>query len=89
MAVVSTSLFLSGCKSNEWTLMVCSSPHATGGCSDTSYIIKGYKTQKDCMEKGVELKNYSGFECGLSCRDWEDTSLQICDEICNEKGCNN
>ena len=68
--------------------MICESPHSTGGCGDLKYTLKGYKTQRECMEKGIEMKNPEGFECGYSCEKWGETDLQVCDEICNEKGCN-
>lgn len=69
-----------------WTLMVCSEPHSTGGCAETSYVLKGYKSERECLEKGIGLHNKSGFECGSSCK-MSDYGLYVCKEICNENGC--
>jgi len=78
---------LSACASKTWTLFVCESPHPNGGCFENKYVLRGYQSQKECMEKGISLMNQSGFECGYGCRE-EDGWGTVCKEICNEKGCN-
>lgn len=83
--IIFSSLCLSGCTQKEWTLMICKTKHFSGGCDDISYLLNGYKTQRECMEKGLALKNPEGFECGVNCKPWG--SLQSCSEICNETGC--
>jgi hypothetical protein len=85
IVLVSTILF-SGCTSKDWTLMICKTKHYSGGCGDMEYELKGYKTQRECMEKGIAMKNPEGFECGYSCKD-SDYGGKICNEICNETGC--
>jgi len=85
--IILSAILLSGCTSKEWTLMVCDTKHFSGGCGDTKYVLKGYKTQRECMEKGIEMKNPEGFECGSACRLSDGGLLQVCDEVCNETGC--
>lgn len=82
-----TTIALAGCVNKEWTLMICEWPHDSGGCGDIKYTLRGYESQKECMEKGIEIKNPQGFECGSDCKLSADSSLQVCEEICNEKGC--
>jgi len=68
--------------------MICDTPHFTGGCGSNKYALEAYLSQKDCMEKGIEMRNPSGFECGYGCKKSDGGALQICDLICNEKGSN-
>lgn len=68
--------------------MVCEGElMADGGCYENSHIIEGYKTQRECMEKGLIIPNISGFECGKNCR-IDDTWGRVCKTICNKNGCN-
>jgi len=84
--VVLLIVFVYNAFNKSWTLMVCETPHYSGGCDDNKYELKGYKSQRECMEKGIQLNNEAGFECGLNCKE-TDYGLSVCDEICNEKGC--
>ena len=74
--------------SKNWTLMICETPHFSGGCAENRYILEGYKSQTDCMEKGISLRNQAGFECGYGCHLSDGGGLQVCDKVCNENGCN-
>lgn len=38
------------------------------------------------MEKGIELNNPAGFECGSNCED-KGHNWEVCDVVCNENGC--
>lgn len=86
--LITFSIFVYKKLNNNWTLMICESSHITGGCAEDKYILTGYRSQRECMEKGILMKNTSGFECGLNCKD-SSYGGRICDEICNEKGCTN
>ncbi|MFH1407473.1 MAG: hypothetical protein ABIG91_00320 [Patescibacteria group bacterium] len=87
------SSFAEFLRPKSWNLMVCKSTMNNGTeCYDTSYILKGYKTQSDCMEKGMQLAKKEGFECGKNCRDYDsckgqEDCIQVCDIICNKVGC--
>jgi len=87
--ILFSSLFFAGCTSKKWTLFICKTPHPTGGCMDNKYVLEGYKSQRECMEKGITLQNEAGFECGGSCKKDEYFGY-VCNPICNEKrGCYN
>ncbi|OGV94726.1 hypothetical protein A3A66_01815 [Microgenomates group bacterium RIFCSPLOWO2_01_FULL_46_13] len=74
---------------DAWDLTVCSSLMADGvQCQENSYVLKGYKTQAECMEKGIELAKNEGFECGKNCRQGDGWSGITCEVICNKEGCN-
>jgi hypothetical protein len=84
-----STLLLSGCTSKKWTLFICETSHHTGGCMDNKYVLEGYKSQRECMEKGITLQNEAGFECGGSCK-IQGYGGYVCNPICNEKrGCYN
>jgi len=73
---------------NTWDLMVCKILMDDGAqCYDNSYVLKGYKTQNECMEKGIELAKKEGFECGKNCKKEDGMNLIVCDVICNKNGC--
>lgn len=75
-------------KTDNWDLMVCRTLMEDGAqCYDNSYVSKGYKTQAECMEKGLELAKKEGFECGKNCEK-DSIGLLVCDVICNKNGCN-
>ena len=87
--ILLSGLVLSACTAtskDEWSLMICENVHSPGECGDIQYVLNGYQTQKDCMEKGIELNNEAGFECGLNCESGE-FATQVCDEVCNRNGC--
>ena len=70
-----------------WTLMICEGePMYDGGCYNNSYVLEGYKSQRECMEKGLAMPNTSGFECGGDCR-IDDTWGRVCQTLCNKSGC--
>lgn len=73
---------------DTWDLMICKELNSDGiQCETNEYILKGYKDQRSCMEKGIELADSKGFECGKNCRN--DSSLVgiVCETICNRGGC--
>lgn len=73
---------------DSWDLMVCKTIMEDGvQCYDNSYVLKGYKTQVECMEKGIELAKREGFECGKNCRENKNLGGTICDIVCNKAGC--
>lgn len=75
-------------RSESWDLMVCKSLLDDGSqCYENSYVLKGYRTQAECMEKGLELAKKEGFECGKNCRHDVAYDADICDIICNKSGC--
>ena len=71
----------------DWTLTVCKEKLNTAECAETSYVISGYKSVKECLLDGTSRFKTEGFECGKDCR--EEDGLRICKEICNSAGCNN
>lgn len=73
---------------DSWRLMVCSSLMENGiECRENSYILDGYKSQNECMEKGIAVASRQGFECGKNCKKSEYSDLAVCEEICNKAGC--
>ncbi len=73
-------------KKDSWDLMVCKTLMSDGvQCQTNSYILPEYKTQAQCMEKGIELAYKEGFECGKNCRN--DSGIKMCEVICNRNGC--
>jgi hypothetical protein len=70
----------------DWTLMVCSQKLNAAECYSNSYVISGFKTQKECMLEGVSRFSQQGFECGKNCKATQ-SGLQVCKEICNSAGC--
>lgn len=74
---------------NTWTLMVCKSLMSNGvECYENSYVLEGYKSQNECMEKGIALASREGFECGRNCKPSKDYGGTVCEVICNRAGCN-
>ncbi|PKA10615.1 hypothetical protein CH372_18500 [Leptospira meyeri] len=73
-------------RKENWELMICSESHWTGGCGEIKYKLSGYEDQKTCMEKGILFDQGNGFECGLHCN--MNQGFNVCETICNEKGCN-
>jgi hypothetical protein len=73
---------------DTWDLMICKELHSDGmQCQSNEYVLKDYRDQKSCMEKGIELASNKGFECGKNCRN--DSSWgTVCETICNRGGCN-
>lgn len=81
------AIFFSGCGRDNWTLMVCSSLMENGiECRENSYVLDGYKTKNECMEKGLEVAKKDGFECGRNCK-IKDSGMRVCGPICNRGGC--
>ena len=75
---------------DNWRLMVCSSLMENGiECKENSYVLDGYKSQNECMEKGISLANDQGFECGKNCKKSEYSDIALCEIICNKAGCSN
>lgn len=72
----------------KWTIMVCDGQLDNGRCSEDKYVLTGYKSKNDCMEKGISLKNASGFTCGRGCKE-SDYGYRVCKEICTAGGCVN
>lgn len=71
---------------DTWTLMVCKTIFHHGvQCYDNEYVIPGYKSKKECMEKGIEIASDKGFECGSNCK--KDYGVMVCKEVCNKAGC--
>jgi hypothetical protein len=69
----------------DWTLMVCKEKLNAAECYSTSYVISGFKGQKECMLEGASRFSREGFECGKNCK--KRAELQVCKEICNSAGC--
>ena len=84
--------FITGCSFREdWTLMVCKNTLSGSKgmeCRDVGYVLNGYKTEAECMEKGIQLAKNIGFECGKNCKELEyvDNSYS-CEVVCNKGGC--
>ena len=73
-----------------WTLMICEGePMGDGGCYNNSYVLEGYKSQRECMEKGLAMSRISGFECGEDCRVDKEWGARVCKTLCNKGGCGN
>jgi len=73
-------------KPDKWTLFVCESLMADGvQCYSNAYVLEGYKSKLECMEKGLELSDDKGFECGINCIN--EGHGTVCEEICNRSGC--
>lgn len=70
---------------DEWTLMVCDDKLNYAECYNNSYVIPGFKSQKDCMLEGATRFASQGFECGSDCKD--DYGVKVCKVICNKSGC--
>lgn len=86
IVIIALFVFFVSRSNSDWTLMICETSHYSGGCDDNKYVIDGYKSKKECMEKGISINNPQGFECGSSCKE-SDYGLQVCNEVCNETGC--
>ncbi|MCI0557966.1 MAG: hypothetical protein MN733_05680 [Nitrososphaera sp.] len=71
----------------EWTLMVCKEKLNDAECYSNSYVIDGFDTKKECMLEGASKFSGQGFECGMNCRN--ESGMQVCEEICNARGCGN
>lgn len=70
----------------KWTLMVCETRMENGvDCFENSYEIPGFNSAKECLLEGTSRFSREGFECGKDCR--KDGSLNICQEVCNARGC--
>lgn len=80
-------------KTDKWDLMICKTLMEDGvQCYDNSYVLKDYKTQTECMEKGIELAKNEGFECGKNCHESSICGLETgcileCEIVCNKRGC--
>ena len=88
MAVVVGAFYLvkNKFKADKWDLAVCKTVKEEGvSCFGNGYILKGYQTQAECMEKGLELAKKEGFDCGKNCR--EEYGVLVCDIVCNKNGC--
>lgn len=73
---------------DEWTLMVCETLMSDGAqCQDNAYKIPGFHSAKECLLAGVDRFSTQGFECGNNCHPSEYGNIDVCDEICNNKGC--
>jgi hypothetical protein len=70
----------------DWTLMVCKEKLNAAECFSNSYVISGFKDQKECMLEGASKFSREGFECGKNCKKTQ-TGLQVCKVICNSAGC--
>ena len=85
--LLSSSLFLSGCGSNTWTLSVYKDDSGGG---HTDKRIGGYTSKQECLKDGFEYSEHEKyrFDCGYNCT--EGSSLQdgvVCKEVCDTKGC--
>lgn len=69
----------------SWTLFLCESEMSDGGCFENKYELEGYKSQNECMEKGIQLSKGMAFECGYDCR--VEYSVNVCDKVCGKNGC--
>jgi hypothetical protein len=69
-----------------WTLFLYSAD-----TPNTDYLIQridGYKSQRECLEKGFELTRDRGsYECGYDCRYRKEYEIEICDKVCTRFGC--
>ena len=81
------SIALAGCERNDWSLMVCKTKLNEAECYDTSYVIDGFASKKECMLEGVTRFPKEGFECGNSCKEMVPGGVRVCAEICNSAGC--
>lgn len=71
---------------DNWTLMVCDEKLNAAECFTNSYVIPGFKSEKDCMLEGATRFSKQGFECGSNCK--EENGIKVCKTICNKSGCN-
>lgn len=71
---------------SKWTLMVCNGQLTNGRCNEDKYVLTGYKSKNNCMEKGIALENSSGFACGRGCKE-SSYGYRVCKEICTLRGC--
>ncbi len=81
------SFYKNNIKPQSWTLIICKTKLDDAQCLDTGLTIPGYKNSKECLERGYELANKQGFECGKNCESSEVGQIQICESICNKHGC--
>ena len=70
----------------EWTLLACKEKLNDAECYSNSYVIPGFKAEKECMLEGVARFSKEGFECGRNCED-KGSGLRVCEKICNSAGC--
>lgn len=78
-------VFLNNSSENKkWTLIVCSSLMADGGCYDNAFKVPGYTSYAACFSAGAPYAS-SGFECGRGC-ETKDIGI-VCKEVCNASGC--
>jgi hypothetical protein len=72
-------------KVKTWSLFIYSTE-----TPNTNYLIQridGYKSQTECMEKGISLSKSEGsYECGYYCR-VDKYFFETCREVCNRYGC--
>jgi len=66
-----------------WDLVVCKNRKSKDvGCIlEEHYILKGYSSQRECMEKGIELGKNTGFNCGKDCK--YNNSVMVCKIVCS------
>lgn len=70
----------------SWTLFLYSSP--TPDIYYQTNRIDGYKSQTECIEKGIIFtKEYGSFECGYDCNFKPEYGEVICDRVCSRSGC--
>jgi len=76
-------------KQDSWDLMICEELMSNGvECYSNAEILKGYETQRECMEVGIRLASKQGYECGKNCKASKDFGGIVCETICNKAGCN-
>jgi hypothetical protein len=52
----------------DWTLMVCKEKLNAAECFSHSYVISGFKDQKECMLEGASKFSREGFGAGRTAK---------------------
>ena len=74
----------------KWTLYVCDSSVKEKDCTKNALVIEGYKSSRECLEKGKELAGDKHFYCGRGCKvesSYPGIETKVCRTICNSQGC--
>lgn len=87
VALVIAGIWLfNSANSKTWTLFIYKS--ATPNADEQKARIDTYKSQTECIEKGVSFTSKGGsFECGYDCKYDGNYLIEVCGKVCGRNGC--